>query len=88
MGIAQWVAVGDAVHAAGLACGLVPGTEELRASGSVVRRDGTIVCEVGRLVCAYANAGREPMIVSTRKVGFRDMVRPGEEIFVQVKLEG
>ncbi len=89
MGIAQWVAAADALY--DMACDLCAGAPQVKGSAQVVREDGTIICEVRALELAMDGAagGGPPVpdLVATRKVGFRDMVRPGEEIFVRVRMD-
>jgi len=95
MGIAQWIAVADA--AAWLAfervgAGIVPPPDgRRRADAEIVRETGGLVTEVRGLIFTAevsADGGIGPVrIERTRRVGFRDLVRPGETVFVRIRLE-
>jgi 3-hydroxymyristoyl/3-hydroxydecanoyl-(acyl carrier protein) dehydratase len=86
MGIAQWCAAADALHDAAQDFGRA--AAQVNGAADVVRADGTIVCEVKGLSLSYAAPGAPPDLAATKKIGFRDMVRPGEEIFIRVRMEG
>ncbi len=94
MGVTQWIAVADA--AAFLALERVeageapPGGDLWRADGEIVRESGALVAEVRALVFSSRTRKGGPVgpvrIVKTRRVGFRDLVRPDETIFVRVRV--
>ncbi len=92
MGIAQWMAACDAaawlVHERAESGGAAPTETRFRADAEIVRESGTLVAEVRGLVFSFASGagGIAPLRVeATRRVGFRDLVRAGETIFVRVR---
>jgi 3-hydroxymyristoyl/3-hydroxydecanoyl-(acyl carrier protein) dehydratase len=93
MGITQWIAAADAATwllferaEAGLE---EPGPRRRGASVEIMRSSGGLVAEVRGLVL-LAEAARggipPPRLEKTRRIGFRDQVRPGETIFMRVRL--
>ncbi len=93
MGITQWIAAADAATwllferaEAGLEA---PGSRQRSADVEIIRSSGSLVAEIRKLVLlAEAAPGSipPPRIEKTRRIGFRDQVRPGETIFVRVRL--
>lgn len=79
MGVTQWSAVADAAWIAAQTFGLSGG---FTVSGSVKRQDGTEVLDVRELVIGIADGA--PYIVSTKRVAFREPVRPTDGLLVEV----
>jgi len=93
MGITQWIAALDAAawllyERAG--AGLVPeGSTKWKADVDILRENGAMVADVKGLVFsgAVTPEGIGPVRVEgTRRVGFRDQVRPGEAIFMRARV--
>ena len=80
MGVTQWQAIADAAWAARARLGL---TGSVIASGRLVRPDGSEVVDVRELVLTPDAAGL-PRIASTKRIAFREPVRPGDGLFAEV----
>ncbi|GDY14567.1 hypothetical protein LBMAG53_34450 [Planctomycetota bacterium] len=80
MGVTQWQAVADAAWAARAKLGL---TGSVVASGRLVRPDGAEVVDVRELVLVPDAAGL-PRIASTKRIAFREPVRPGDGLLAEV----
>ncbi len=87
MGVSQWAAALDASVWLAHSRGLAPGS--FRADCEIVREDGSAVCEVKGLAFTWAGAaaGTCPRILSTRRIGFRDVVKAGDTIYIRVSVE-
>jgi 3-hydroxymyristoyl/3-hydroxydecanoyl-(acyl carrier protein) dehydratase len=93
MGITQWIAALDAAAwllferaEAGLAGA---GASRWKADVDILRESGALVAEVKGLVFSgsVTPQGIGPLRVEgTRRVGFRDQVRPGEAIFMRARV--
>ena len=79
MGVTQWSAVADAAWAAAKLFGL---SGSITANGSVKREDGSEVLDVRDLVLQEANGS--PYIATTKRVAFREPVRPTDGLLVEV----
>ena len=79
MGVTQWSAVADAAWAAAKLFGISGGVV---ANGTVRRQDGSEVLDVRDLVLAEAHGS--PFIASTKRVAFREPVRPTDGLLVEV----
>lgn len=98
MGITQWIAAADA--AAWLLferaeAGLGSGGGGWKANVEIIRATGSLIAEIRGLVFAPSpermwrlgdSASAPVCVLETRRVGFRDQVRPGETIFMRVRL--
>ena len=82
MGVTQWQMAEDAVWLLAREAGL---SGRVSASGGVIRPDGELVAEVKGLVVDCGSA--PPLTVGLRKIAFRGMVRPGQEVFCRLDLE-
>lgn len=95
MGITQWEGCADAMTC--LAQQLIEqdhtsitGKEifEATANIEVVKEDGTLACDVKGLTLKFTNRGKDNIpvaeLVATKRVGFRDMVRPKDNLYFQV----
>jgi len=84
MGVSQWAGMLDAalwtIHRLGLPAG------RYRADGEILRADGTLVTEIKGLEFQTPEPGSSPRILSTKRIGFRDVVREKEEVFFRVRL--
>ncbi len=86
MGVAQWAAALDAsawlARRAGVGRGLVS------ADADIVREDGAAVCEIRGLVFQWEgpDSADAPKIISTRKIGFRDVIKAGDTVFVRTAI--
>jgi 3-hydroxymyristoyl/3-hydroxydecanoyl-(acyl carrier protein) dehydratase len=81
MGVTQWQAVADAAWVAKRRLGLA-GT--VLAEGVIRRPDGTEVLDVREL--RLVEDGGWPRIAATKRVAFREPVRPGDGILIEVTL--
>lgn len=81
MGVTQWAAVADAGWEAARCFGL-PGP--LCVNGRIIRADGNEVLTVRDMVLAIEDG--MPRLVSTKRVTFREPVRPGDGVLVEVEL--
>ena len=94
MGATQWMAASDALD--WLAFALIEAGDiccptEIKADVLLQKDDGTVVAEVGGMANRYTrtNDGRVlPQTVATKRIGFRDMVHPLEQIITSVSLSG
>ncbi len=94
MGITQWMCVSDAAmwlaRELVLRGAIAAGDLEIVCSGELLRDDGTIVAEVKKMTkrCTIGAGGEvdAPELVSTKRVVFRDMVRPGEPLRVRARI--
>jgi 3-hydroxymyristoyl/3-hydroxydecanoyl-(acyl carrier protein) dehydratase len=80
MGVTQWQAVADAAWAVRAACRI---TGPVLAQGRVVRPDGTEVVDVRDLVLVEDAPG-VPRIAQTKRIAFREPVRPGDGLLIHV----
>jgi 3-hydroxymyristoyl/3-hydroxydecanoyl-(acyl carrier protein) dehydratase len=89
MGVCQWMSAGDALdifayklRSSGKGAELV----SLTADIELIKADGTLVTEIKDIRKDYKFQGDKVLsrLVTTRKIGFRDMVTPGTEIFQRV----
>ncbi len=79
MGVTQWSAVADAAWVAAKLFGIVGGVV---ANGSVKRQDGSDVLDVRELQLEVDDG--VPRIASTKRVAFREPVRPSDGLLVEV----
>lgn len=79
MGVTQWSAFADAAWQFIQAQGLSDGT--YKVEGSLDRPDGEPVASVRALELAVE--GGMPRIVSTNRIAFRDVIRPGQHVKVK-----
>lgn len=79
MGVTQWSAVADAAWVAAKLFGIKGGVV---ANGSVKRQDGGEVLDVRELILELADG--VPYIASTKRVAFREPVRPTDGLLVEV----
>ena len=94
MGVTQWIAALDAAAwllferaEAGL---VAAGASKWKADVDILRENGALVADVKGLVFSgeVTPEGIGPLCIEgTRRVGFRDQVRPGEAIFMRAKVE-
>lgn len=82
MGVTQWAAVADAAWVARNTFGL---GAKVVANGVVKRQDGTEVLDVRDLV--LAEEGGLPFIASTKRLAFREPVRPGDGLLIDVTVK-
>jgi len=95
MGITQWMAISDAVSAMAMELvgsgSLAAGGYTIGCSGELLRDDGTIVAEVkGLRKRMHLGAGGEcgpPEVLATKRVVFRDMVRPEEPLRIRARID-
>jgi len=84
MGVSQWAGMLDGalwlLHRLGKPPGLY------RAEGEILRADGALVTEVKGLEFQTDGTGNAPRLLRTKRIGFRGMVRAGEEIFYRIRL--
>jgi len=93
MGIAQWIAAADAAYALALDRAAARGASTLESGlavdADIVRESGSPIAEVRQLVVAAGGPRERPAplrLERTRRVGFRDQVRPGETIYIRVQV--
>lgn len=79
MGVTQWAAVADAAWIARCLFG-IPGA--VVASGGIRRQDGAEVMDVRELV--LEPAGGVPRLASTKRIAWREPVRPGDGLLIEV----
>jgi 3-hydroxymyristoyl/3-hydroxydecanoyl-(acyl carrier protein) dehydratase len=79
MGVTQWSAVADAAWAAAQLFGI---KGDVVANGTVKRQDGSEVLDVRELMLQVTNG--IPHISATRRVAFREPVRPTDGLLVEV----
>ena len=82
MGVTQWAAVADAAWVARNTFGL--GTKVV-ANGVVKRQDGSEVLDVRDLV--LTDVGGLPFIAATKRLAFREPVRPGDGLLIDVTVK-
>lgn len=82
MGVTQWQMAEDALWLWAREGGI---SGKVSASGAIIRPGGELVAEVRGLVTDCF--GQAPLSVGLRKIAFRDMVRPGQEVFCRLRLE-
>ena len=82
MGVTQWTAVADAAWIAAQRFGLAGGP--VLVNGGVKRQDGSDVLDVRDLRIEPDGAGYR--ITATRRVAFREPVRPGDGLIVEVQI--
>ncbi len=81
MGVTQWLAIADATWLAKRRFGL---TGPVIADGSITRPDGGAVLDVRGL--ELAEEGGLPRITASNRIAFREPVRPGDGLVIEVKL--
>jgi len=79
MGVTQWGAVADAAWIARARFGL---HGPVVAQGTIKRQDGTPVVDVRDLVVGDHDGS--PRLMSTKRIAFREPVRPGDGLIVEV----
>lgn len=82
MGVTQWAMVADAAWQARNAFGYDGG---VIAQGVVRRQDGSEIIDVRDL--HLANDGGLPRITSTKRLAFREPMRPGDGVLVEVNVK-
>ncbi len=83
MGMSQWSGIADA---AWLAAGKFGITGPITANGTIKRPDGTEVMDVRELV--LVDEGGTPRIASTKRIAFREPVRPTDGLIIEVTVAG
>ena len=83
MGVTQWAAIGDALVALAKAKGLGDGS--YIGQGGITRQDGSEVVS-GRDV-SFDIVDGIPRMTGARRIMFRDVVRPGDELLVNASIE-
>ena len=92
MGITQWIAASDALDwlvFAMIEAGQLSSSAEVPADALLQRADGTVVADVAGLTNRYqrgADGRIASETIATKRIGFRDMVRPGEELLCGVSI--
>jgi 3-hydroxymyristoyl/3-hydroxydecanoyl-(acyl carrier protein) dehydratase len=93
MGVTQWMAACDAAACLAherLSAGAGSPSGSLRADAEILRETGALVADVRGLVLSFRPGPGGVIgpvrVEATRKVGFRDLVRPGETIFIRVRI--
>ncbi len=82
MGVTQWAMVADAVWQARNAFGYTGG---VLAQGVVRRQDGSEIIDVRDLL--IENDGGLPRIATTKRLAFREPMRPGDGVLVEVTVK-
>lgn len=82
MGVTQWAVIADAAWEASVRLGLGP---RVQASGTITRPDGTEVVDVRELVLDASDG--VPAIRSTKRVAFREPVRPGDALVITIQVQ-
>ncbi|OGH98686.1 MAG: hypothetical protein A2X42_02405 [Candidatus Margulisbacteria bacterium GWF2_38_17] len=92
MGISQWIAGADALWlyaSKQLAAGNIAGTSvTLSADIDIVKSDGTVTAELKNCVCSAPIIGNvlgEMSVTSTKKLYFRDIVKPNDSLVIIAK---
>ena len=94
MGITQWIGASDAADWLAFAlieAGQLPCPGQIKADITLLKPDGAAVAEIAGLVNAYDRDADGRVIsqtLATKRIGFRDMVRPGEEIIYAATIQG
>ena len=83
MGVTQWTAMGDALVALAQTKGLSDGS--YIGQGSITRQDGSEVVN-GRDLALEIRDG-QPRLTGARRIMFRDVVRPGDELLITASFE-
>jgi 3-hydroxymyristoyl/3-hydroxydecanoyl-(acyl carrier protein) dehydratase len=83
MGVMQWSSVEDTCYAFYTESGL-SGDVTLSFSAVLVRPNGKLVADIKQcsVLCTTSENGINCSIIETKKITFRDMVRPTEEIYI------
>jgi len=81
MGVTQWAAVADAAWIAAQRLGL----DALRCNGVLKREDGSEIVAVRDL--EMQSVAGQPHIRSTKRVAFKEPVRPGDDMLIDVQVE-
>jgi len=86
MGVMQWLSVEDACRSYYSEHNLT-GDKSISFSAMILRPDGSLVTEIRRCTVTCSQYGEfiDTNIVSTKKVSFRNMVKPGEELFIYLR---
>jgi hypothetical protein len=79
MGVTQWAAVADAAWIARNRFGIAGAVV---ANGGIRRQDGSEVMDVRDLV--LEPGGGVPRLTSTKRIAWREPVRPGDGLLVEV----
>lgn len=79
MGMAQWTAVIDAAWEAKARCGL---HGPIQVDGRIVRPDGSLVLDLRGM--DLDDADGVPRVLGTKRLAFRDPIRPGDGILIEV----
>lgn len=79
MGVTQWAAAADATFLAARRFGLGP---KVVAQGTISRPDGSEVLDIRDLVLDVA--GQAPRLLATKRLAFREPVRPGDGLLISV----
>ncbi len=83
MGVTQWAAVADAALQLKKKLGIAG---PITVNGRAYREDGSEVVNVRDLTLDDSGAGGIPRILSTKRIAFREPIRPGDGVFIEVKL--
>jgi 3-hydroxymyristoyl/3-hydroxydecanoyl-(acyl carrier protein) dehydratase len=83
MGVTQWIAIGDALAVLCQAKGLGDGSYV--GQGGITRQDGSEVVN-GRDI-AFEIVDGHPRLIGLRRIIFRDVVRPGDELLINASIE-
>lgn len=95
MGITQWIGCADAVtwltyELAQAKSALLAGKENwiVGANVEMVKPDGTVACEIKDIKLKFQSAETGkipfPQLLGTKRIGFRDLVRPNETLFYRI----
>ena len=79
MGVTQWGAIADAAWEARSRFGI---DSNVSVNGRIYRPDGSDIVNVRDLVLESHND--LPRIASTNRIAFRDPIRPGDSVFIEV----
>ncbi len=83
MGMTQWAAMADAAWALRAALGIAGG---IAVEGTIARPDGTQILDVRELVLVPDGPGCR--IASTKRLAFREPVRPGDGLVIDLAVIG
>lgn len=85
MGVMQWMMAEDAVYAL-IQSKTLTGHNTIQANATITKKDGTLVCEMKRLICEtwYKTADRNDGVItsSAKRIAFRSMVEPGDTLYL------
>lgn len=84
MGVTQWAAIADAAWEARRRFGL---TEAISVDGRIYRPDGSDIVNVRDLQMEVSGESKLPRIRSTNRIAFRDPIRPGDGVFIEVTVK-